>query len=160
MVPGGTVYEAGARLEPFQILTAEHALLRLQMRRALDAARRDPHGDGSRRALAALLDGFRLHERREDIVMVPACERLFGGKDGAASVLRGDHSAIRDAFSAALAEPAAPNPISVPALENLHHLLEAHFAREERVLFPLMTAHLAGREAADLARRLRATRRD
>ena len=154
----GAVYEAGARVEPFQVLTAEHALLRLQLSRAFEAARADPPGPAARRTLAALYDAFRLHQRREDLVMVPACERLFGGKDGAASVLREDHGAIRQAFTVALAAPLGLGPVSLPALEDLRRLLEAHFVREERVLFPLMTAHLAGREAADLARRLRGTR--
>ncbi len=152
------VYEAGADLEPFQVLAGEHALLRLQLTRALDAARANPLGSTARRALAALYDGFRLHQRREDLVLVPACERLFGGRDGAASVLRDEHAAIRRAFTAALAKPVGLGSLSVPALHELHGLLEAHFVREERVLFPMMTAHLARREAADLARRLRATR--
>ena len=152
------VYEEGSRLEPFQVLTAEHALLRLQLSRALDAARHDPLGSSARKSLALLYDGFRLHQRREDLVMVPACERLFGGKDGAASVLREDHMAIREAFATAMAGPVGLAPVALQALENLRALLEAHFAREERVLFPLMTAHLAGREASDLARRLRTTR--
>ena len=90
--------------------------------------------------------------------MVPACGRLFGGKGGAASVLREDHMAIREAFATAMAGPVGLAPVALQALENLRALLEAHFAREERVLFPLMTAHLAGREASDLARRLRTTR--
>ncbi len=147
------VYEAATGLDPFQILTAEHALLRLQLTRVLEAARQAPAAR-ARDALASLLEVYELHERREDQAMVPVCERLFGGRDGAASVLRDDHEAIRSAFHALSAQRAGV-ALSVASLERLRLLLEDHFAKEERVLFPLILAHLEGREAADLARRLR-----
>ncbi len=152
------VYEAASSLEPFQVLTAEHALIRLQISRALEAARRDPSAAATRRTLAALEEGFRVHQRREDLVMYPLCERLFGGKDGVASVLRDDHATIRGAFARVASDGGPVGPISADGLEGLRDLVEAHFAREEKVLFPLMTAHLDGRAAADLARRLRAAR--
>ena len=149
------VYEAASRLDPFQVLTAEHALLRLEVSRAIDAARIDPEGPGTRKAVDVVLKGFSLHQRREDLIMYPVCERLFGGKDGPASALRHDHAEIVRAFDELLANPARPAPGPEAALENLRRLLEAHFVKEERVLFPMMTAQLEGREAADLARRLR-----
>lgn len=155
MPPGRSVYEAASAVEPFQVLTAEHALIRLHLNRALEAARRAPGGPEARRTLVVLLDGVQVHQRREDRVMYPLCERLFGGKDGAASVLRDEHAAIRRAFDALLPGATRPGPVSAADLEDLRRLLEAHFVREERVLFPLMAAHLEGREAADLARRLR-----
>lgn len=156
MTPGRSVYEAPSSPGPFQVLTAEHALIRLHLSRALEAARRDPEGDEARRALVALFDGVRLHQRREDEVMYPLCERLFDGKDGAACVLRDEHAGIRRAFDGLAAESARHGPITEGALEDLRGLLEHHFVREERVLFPFITAHLQGREAANLARRLRA----
>lgn len=90
--------------------------------------------------------------------MYPICERLFGGKQGAASVLRNEHAAIRRACAALTPRGIAPRDVLAGRLEDLGSLVEAHFGREEKVLFPLMTAHLEGREAADLARRLRDAR--
>ena len=149
------VYEAASRLDPFQVLTAEHALLRLELSRAIDAADIDPQGSEARQAVGLLRNGFRLHQRREDLVMVPACERLFGAKDGPASALRDDHAAIAHAFEELVDQAGRPGPAPKAALADLQRRLEAHFVKEERVLFPLMAAHLEGREAADLARRLR-----
>lgn len=149
------IYEAASRLDPFQVLTAEHALLRLELSRAIDAAKVDPDGDATRKAVDLLVNGFRLHQRREDLVMYPVCERLFGGKDGPASALREDHAAIVRLFDGLTGDPERLGPAPKAALDELHRRLEAHFIKEERVLFPLMTAHLEGREAADLARRLR-----
>lgn len=153
---GTAVHAPPSGLDPFQILTAEHALIRLQVARSREAARDDPGGPGARRALAALADGFGLHRLREDRVVYPVCERLFGGQDGAASVLRADHAHIDRAFEALLAEPVRPGPASLASLDDLTRLVQNHFSREERVLFPLMRAHLADRERAELARRLRA----
>jgi iron-sulfur cluster repair protein YtfE (RIC family) len=149
------VYEAASRLDPFQVLTAEHALLRLELSRALDAAKADPQGAETRRAIDLLVSGLRRHQKREDQVMYPVCERLFGGKDGPASALRRDHAAIAQVFDDLTVDSKRSGPSPKASLEELHQRLEAHFVKEERVLFPLMTAHLEGREAADLARRLR-----
>ena len=148
-------YEAASRPDPFQVLTAEHALLRLQLGRAREAARADGPADRARREVAALADGFRIHQRREDLVVCPLCDRLFGGPDGVASVLRRDHEGIRAALAAVLEGPGSPAPVSVSRLDALGRLLEDHFVKEERILFPLMTAYLPGRETADLDRRLR-----
>lgn len=144
-------------MDPFQVLTAEHALIRLQMARVLETVRRDPTGAGARKAVSEFADGIRLHQRREDLVMYPVCERLFGGRDGVASVLRDDHEAIRQTLERLLAGAPGPDPIRAADVEDLHGLLEDHFVKEERVLFPLMTAYLPGKENAALARRLRAT---
>lgn len=149
------VYEAASRLDPFQVLTAEHALLRLELSRAIETARADSGGVETRRALAVLLNGFRMHQTREDVVMYPVCERLFGGRDGPAAALREEHELIRLAFDKLAADAERPRPASAEALEEVRQHLEAHFVKEERVLFPLMMAHLQGREIADLARRLR-----
>ncbi len=150
------VFEAGSSLDPFQILAAEHALIRLHLSRLVDASSRDGAGAEAQKALAALSDGFRLHERREDLVLYPVCERLFGGRDGVASVLREDHGAIGRTLERLLAEPPRLGAMSASTLDELRSLLEDHFVKEERVLFPLMTAYLPGKESASLARRLRA----
>lgn len=154
------IYEAASRLDPFQVLTAEHALLRLELSRAIESARADSGGVETRRALAALLNGFRMHQTREDVVMYPVCERLFGGRDGPAAALREDHEAIRRAFDDLAADPERARLVSAADLEELRRRLETHFVKEERVLFPLMTAHLDGRETAELARRLRSPHLD
>lgn len=149
------VFEAGSNHDPFQVLTAEHALIRLHLARALEAAH---HTVGEAQAsLSAFVDGVERHQRREDLVIVPLCERLLGGKDGVACVLRDDHEAIRramDAVQAALGR--RPSQASAIALDELRGLVEAHFNKEERVLFPQLAARLAGRESATLARNLRA----
>ncbi len=150
------VFEAGSDQAPFQVLTAEHALIRLHVARALQAAARDPTGAEARKTLAVVADSFRVHQRREDLVMYPVCERLFGGRDGVASVLRDDHEAIRLALDRLGAAAARSGPVPAAGLVELRGLLEGHFLKEERVLFPLMTAYLPGKEATDLARRLRA----
>ncbi len=150
------VFESGSNSDPFQILAAEHALIRLHLARILDAARRADHGAQTREALTAFAASFQVHERREDVVLYPMCEQLFGGRDSVAAVLREDHEAIRRTVDDLLAAPVWSGPVPFDALDRLHGLVEDHFGKEERVLFPLMTAHLPGKESARLARRLRA----
>lgn len=150
------MFEAGSGPDPFQVLTGEHALIRLHLARTLEAARTDVHGRGAREAFAAFEMSFRVHQRREDLVMYPECERLFGGPDGVASVLREDHDAIHRILEPLAAGTGRPPRVDVEALERVRDLLEGHFAKEERVLFPLMMAYLPGKESANLARRLRA----
>jgi iron-sulfur cluster repair protein YtfE (RIC family) len=152
------VYEPVSRSDPFGILVAEHALLRQQFARALGAA-----GDGAdpssiREALAALSVSLRLHQRREDLVLYPVCERLFGGEGGAASVLREGHVAIAEQLDALVRESEAAGRVSRGRLEVLRNELDDHFGKEERVLFPLTAALLSGTESSSLARRLRAPR--
>lgn len=149
------VFEALSNEDPFQVLTAEHALIRLTLARVVEAAQRDAAGADARAALSALADGFEIHQRREDRVIYPLCERLFGGKDGVACVLRDDHEAVRRALEGVRPASGRRGPVSASALEALRLLLEAHFVKEERVLFPQIGARLAGRETAALAKRLR-----
>ncbi len=152
------VYEAGTSNDPFQILTGEHALIRLQLARTSDAARRDAAGAEARELLRALADSFRLHEQREDLVLYPECERLFGGRDGVASVLREDHDVMGETLNRLVEGPSRLKPVSLALLEDLRRRMEDHFVKEERVLFPAMTAHLPGRASANLSRRLRAAK--
>lgn len=149
------VYEAGARSDPFSVLVAEHALLRQQFARVLAAAKDDESGAPTRRTLGALSESLRLHQRREDFALYPLCERLFGGKEGAASVLRDDHTAIVAQLEVLLRESATTGRVSRPRLDVLCGELDDHFGKEERVLFPLTAALLSGTESSDLARRLR-----
>jgi len=151
---GTEVYEAVSRSDPFSILSAEHALLRQQFARAFvvqEAA--DP--TAIRDALATLSASLRLHQRREDLVLYPVCERLFGGKGGAASVLRDDHAAIAEQLEALGHESEATGRVSRLRLDVLRNEVDDHFGKEERVLFPLTAALLSGTESSTLARRLR-----
>lgn len=149
-----SVYAGGSRTDPFGILVAEHALLRQRVARVLAAARGETSSVG--RALGALTESLRIHQRREDRALLPLCERLFGGRDGAASVLRDDHAAIIERLEALTREAASTGRISPLRLENTLHELEDHLGKEERVLFPLTAALLSGTESSDLASRLRA----
>lgn len=148
-------YEPVARSDPFSILEAEHALLRQEFARALAA---DAGGDPTamREALASLSTSLRLHQRREDRVLYPVCERLFGGKEGAAAVLRGDHVVIVDQLEALGRESESKGRVSHLRLDVLRNEVDDHFGKEERVLFPLTAALLSGTESSILARRLRA----
>lgn len=155
----GIVNEAAVRSDPFWILVAEHALLRQQFARALAIAQKVTNGVATRRALIALSDSLRLHQRREDLVLYPACERLFGGKDGTASVLRNDHTEIRERLAGLLREQHGRGPVSPVRIDMIRLHMEDHFGKEERLLFPMMAALITRTESAALARRLRAAPR-
>lgn len=151
---GPLAYEPVARSDPFSILEAEHALLRQQFARALVA---DAGGDASalREALDILSASLRLHQRREDLVLYPVCERLFGGKGGAASVLRDGHAVIVEQLEVLTHESQSSGHVSHLRLDVLRNEVDDHFGKEERVLFPLTAALLSGTETSSLARRLR-----
>lgn len=152
---GGMVYEPVSRSDPFSILAAEHALLRQQFARALGAIGADADPAAIRDALTALASSLRVHQAREDLVLYPVCERLFGGKGGAAFVLHEDHNAIEEQLGALSHESQATGRVSRLRLDMLRNEVDDHFGKEERVLFPLTAALLSGTEASDLARRLR-----
>ena len=127
------VRSAGAgRSDPFELLVAEHDLLRDSLRRA----RRD------RGTLEAFERAVRAHIERETRSLYPLCEQLFGGPDGDSALRTVSRAAGRRAESAA-------------HMESLAARLEDHFAREERVLFPLMAALLTGNDSGRLASLLR-----
>ncbi len=153
---GPRVFESGSSPDPFQVLVAEHAFIRLHLARTRDAARQGAGVLGS--AFAALEGSYRLHERREDLVLYPVCERLFGGPESVAAVLRQDHEAIRRSLDRVLAECTRADSAPMATLDEVQRLLEDHFAKEERVLFPLITAYLLGKESRRLARQLRETK--
>ncbi len=149
------IYEAGSRSDPFSILAAEHALLRQRFARVLAAADDATPAESVPRSLEALSASLELHQRREDAVLYPLCESLFGGKLGAAAVLRDDHVAIGERVGALLRESQATGRVSKPGLDRLQREVDAHFSKEERILFPLTAALLSGTESSTLARRLR-----
>ena len=136
---------------PFDILIAEHALLA----RRLEAVRREAAREGVafERTVRAFRESFVRHQRREDRELYPTCERLFGGPRGAASVLRGDHAALRKDLDA-LAK-GTDGRDRREALARVTLRFRDHVSREERVLFPLTAALLSGTDMSSLARRLR-----
>ncbi len=147
-------FASTAQPDPFQFLVAEHALLRRDVARELLASGTRPLSKRSADGFDSLAARFRLHTDREDDVLAPICERLFGGREGAAAVMRTDHEELRKALES-LPRGARTSERRREKLEALRSRLESHFAKEERVLFPLMAALLSSREAASLARRLR-----
>lgn len=148
-------YAGGTASDPFQILAAEHAFMRQELHRAVSAAKAGNVGSGASRALDALADSLRLHQRREELILYPLCERLFGGKEGAASVLREDHGSILADLDTLRREGGVRGGPPSGGLERIRDALEDHFGKEERILFPLIAALLSGKESALLARRLR-----
>ncbi len=156
MISPGTAHPASiARSDPFQILVAEHDLLRHEFARILEVAQLDDGGWACQRASRALLASVRRHQRREDRVLYPVCERLFGGRDGAAAVLKGEHAAILEGLAGLLDQTNSDRVARRARAEAVWLRAEDHFGKEERVLFPLTAALLSGTESTALARRLR-----
>ncbi len=153
---GDDGYEPVSRSDPFSLLTAEHALLRRQVARALLAVNDGGNAVALREALLGLSSSLRLHQRREDLVLYPVCERLFGGRGGAAALLHDDHAALAARLESLSRRSEVQGRVSRLRLDVLRNELDEHFAKEERVLFPLTAARLSGTETSDLARRLRA----
>jgi len=141
--------------DPFEVLTAEHALVRDQLGRALHACE-TPSSRSCGRSVHALADGLRLHVHREESALFPVCEELFGGKDSAVAVLRADHAELEQAAAslAAHADETKPEETRRRLQELLRRLVD-HFAREEHVLFPLAAMRMSRAQAAFVTRRLR-----
>lgn len=142
---------------PFDLLVAEHELLREHLGRARTALR--ARGNPGNRApeAEALAEALRIHFRREETALYPLCERLFGGPESAVRVLQEDHRAIGEALG--LLRDARRNPREgLRRLENLGRLLESHLAREEKVLFPLAESRMSVAQANLLTRGLRNAR--
>ncbi len=143
---------SAAHSDPFQVLCAEHAVLRRDFARLLE-----PSGTQTpRRDLGALARSLEVHLGREERLVYPAVERLFGGREGAASVLREEHASIRqrlDRLAKEIQGGRGPSPVRT---DMLRLQLDDHFRREERILFPLAAAFLSGTQSDRMARRLRA----
>lgn len=142
--------------DPFRILIEEHTRLRRELMRTLAAARFEERRSEATPAFEALSDSLRLHQKREELILYPLCERLFGGREGAAGVLRSDHGSILAELDTVRRGGDLRTGMPPVGLERIRIALESHFGKEERVLFPLIAAHLSGRESALLARRLAA----
>ncbi|OGS48847.1 MAG: hypothetical protein A3K68_06905 [Euryarchaeota archaeon RBG_16_68_13] len=143
-----------AQTNPFELLTAEHDILRRRLGRVLRASEDVLESNEGRRATEAFLSALRLHIRREERALFPLCARLFGGRESAISVLEDDHEAIGGA-AASLARASATAKLDRDRVRELVRLLETHFTREEKVLFPVAETRMTAAEATFLARRLR-----
>lgn len=140
-------------LDPFQFLLSEHAFLRAKLRRAMETAEAKTATSRTRDALATLSSAARHHMKAEEATLYPVSERLFGPY-GAMLVLRKDHAVIE----ANLSSSGSMASRTLPGwLESLAVDLEAHLGREERVLFPMLSALMSGEELDRLARGLRST---
>lgn len=148
------VDEPVSRSDPFSFLAAEHALLRQQFARALVSLEAGADPADVRAALATLESSLCAHQDREDVALYPMCERLFG-EGGAASVLRSDHAAIARQLEILGRESKGTGRVLRLRLNILRTVVDEHFGKEERVLFPLTAARLSGSERSTLARRLR-----
>ena len=144
-----------SRANPFELLTAEHDLLRRNLGRAIELSRSRAESKESEASLRSFLAALRQHMRREEVTLYPLCERLFGGRESAMAVLRGDHAAI-DRAAASLSPRSGKDgtPVAV-RLTDLARILDSHLAREERVLFPLVATRLTEADSTFLVRELR-----
>jgi iron-sulfur cluster repair protein YtfE (RIC family) len=140
-------------VNPFELLVSEHAFLRERLRQAMGAACTKTAKARTRDAVQALSRAAKQHMREEEAILYPVGERLFGPY-GAVFVLRNDHAAIEAKLSRS--ESTASRKLA-GWLESLAVHLEAHLGREERVLFPMMTAIMSGKEMDRLAHQLRST---
>lgn len=141
--------------DPFEVLAAEHVLVGDQLTRALRACE-GPSSAERARSMRAFADGLRVHVRREERSLFPVCEELFGGKESAVAVLRADHAKLkRSAASLIETVRGLRTDETRQRLQELFRLLKDHFAREERVLFPLAATRMSPAQAAFVARHLR-----
>lgn len=145
-VPRATSLSSLEPTDLFAPLLEEHSTLR----RLLPGTR---ESSVSLRRFLALLHR---HMEREDTVLYPVCEDLFGGREGAVAVMRQDHAVLagkarhlgrllQDGSREGLAE-------HVDVLAQAFH---AHTNREELVLFPFVQLLLPLAETEALGRRLR-----
>lgn len=125
-----------------------------------------------------------LHARKEDEALFPAIEQALGAPEGPTSVMRDEHRAIHDRVRLYRDTLHELNEVEHPAIvaggERLRslaersgsvteladtgatilELLDAHFGKEEAVLFPMAREMLSARELGEIADRMAAIERD
>jgi iron-sulfur cluster repair protein YtfE (RIC family) len=141
----------------FELLAAEHALLRAQLERVVATPGGEGGGDRRRaREIRSLSAGMRKHLAREDRVLYPLCARLFGDRGGPVDVLRTDHRVLRVKLAAIERALGTPSHIMLPGLlSDLAGIVARHFGQEENILFPIAAARLSETEATFVEDRLR-----
>lgn len=85
---------------------------------------------------------LRTHSQREDEAFFPVVEAVFGGQFGPMTVMRAEHDAIDETIQHLQAMLADADPQwSINNLGDwcgrLIHLIDAHFGKEEHVVFPM-----------------------
>jgi len=131
-------------LDPLRILRTQHDDLRRGVLHASTGAS-DPRRP---RALAARLQA---HLALEERTLFAFWEGVLGQRR-AIAVLRAEHQALRVAAGRFLREGGRLGAI------RLSKQLDSHFAREERVLFPLTVAQLTANQLSEFGRLLRTPR--
>lgn len=118
------------------------------------------------------------HARREDDVLFEAVEEVFGKDWGPTTVMRQEHRDIHDSITLFRDTLHELNQVEHPAIHagiaRLHDqlergapaatlratgaellaMLDAHFGKEEEILFPIARAELSAEQLRDVARRM------
>lgn len=108
-----------------------------------------------RAASAMLQEVLDAHARTEEELLFPALERQMG-PGGPLAVMRSEHKALEQAL--ADTARAADREAAVAALRRVLQIVQAHFAKEEQVLFQMAEAALGERALEDLTLRWADTR--
>jgi len=158
-----------------QVLLEEHKSIRAVVDPAIaageDISRRGPAAIAlhhvSLSALADVLTGdLSRHSAKEDEIYFPAIERALGSSQGPTAVMRAEHRQIHasgEGFRQLLAELPAEEAASTPEaahaladrLRELGDLIDAHFEKEEVILFPMADSVLPPEENSALGDRLK-----
>lgn len=135
--------------DPIDVLLQEHGII---MERIADLRRvvRDPEtrgGDVADEALSVFRSvgemtatTLHLHARKEDEALFPALEAVFGSEMGPTAVMRQEHQAIHaqaEFFRRALHAKDGGAAELKEAGSEIIRLLDAHFGKEEMILFPM-----------------------
>jgi hemerythrin-like domain-containing protein len=146
------------------------------------AARGDAAMADTREPLAAvtrlMASTLLRHAQKEDYALFPAMERVFGADGSPTGVMREEHREIRAAAELLRTTLHELNEVEHPAImaggarlaaltgrtsgagewievgETIVQLLDAHFAKEEDILFPMARAALDAPALAEIARRM------
>ncbi len=116
-------------------LLGEHGVFYAQFAR-LDEAVPTASGATELREMAALpASGLASHAAIEDELLFDRLEQVLGADSGPLPVMRAEHSSIEAALAAAATAPEADR--ARRCITEAVELAREHFAKEERVLFPL-----------------------
>lgn len=118
------------------------------------------------------------HARKEDEALFPALERVFGSDQGPTAVMREEHRAIHGRAGLFRETLRVLNEVEHPAIvaggaalrtlsergadaaalaetgEEIVHLLDLHFGKEEDILFPMARTMLSEGEMTEVGRRM------
>ena len=147
--------------EPQATFDSVTAYLSLDHRR-LDALLRDAqarvagaHWPEAARTQAQFERGMERHIRLEEEIVFPLFEARSGIVDGPTAVMRDEHRCMRRALSLMRAAIEARDRAACDeALAFLEAVRPAHYAKEERILYPMTDRLLTPHESARVAARL------